>query len=466
MTVLLSRWQFGVTTTYHFLFVPLTIGLAMLVAVMQVLAYRRQDAVWERLSRFFGTLFLINFAMGIVTGIVQEFQFGMNWSNYSVFVGNVFGAPLAMEGLLAFFAESTFIGLWLFGRNRLPPLVHTISICLVSLGTVVSAFFILTANAWMQHPVGYRVVGHKALLTDFWAVLRNSTLWAEFSHTVLAAFVTGAMVVLGVSGWQLLRGRSVEAFTRSARLAAIVALVCTVLVIVTGDIQARLMDTQQPMKMAAAEAVYKTQNGASFSLITIGNLSGQPIFQIRIPHLLSLIATLSWNGKVTGITGAQHAEALKYGPGSYVPVLWVTYWGFRIMVGLGFLMLFLSAWTLWRSRRGARKAFEHGRWTLWFLVGCIAAPFLANTAGWIFTEMGRQPWIVYGLMKTGQANSPNVSTAYVAVTLGGFVLLYTVLGIIDIALMARSAGHDLDAGEGAQTPPGAEGQPAAQELIY
>jgi cytochrome bd ubiquinol oxidase subunit I len=466
MTVLLSRWQFGVTTTYHFLFVPLTIGLAMLVAVMQVLAYRRQDAVWERLSRFFGTLFLINFAMGIVTGIVQEFQFGMNWSNYSVFVGNVFGAPLAMEGLLAFFAESTFIGLWLFGRNRLPPLVHTISICLVSLGTVVSAFFILTANAWMQHPVGYRVVGHKALLTDFWAVLRNSTLWAEFSHTVLAAFVTGAMVVLGVSGWQLLRGRSVEAFTRSARLAAIVALVCTVLVIVTGDLQARLMDTQQPMKMAAAEAVYKTQNGASFSLITIGNLSGQPIFQIRIPHLLSLIATLSWNGKVTGITGAQHAEALKYGPGSYVPVLWVTYWGFRIMVGLGFLMLFLSAWTLWRSRRGARKAFEHGRWTLWFLVGCIAAPFLANTAGWIFTEMGRQPWIVYGLMKTGQANSPNVSTAYVAVTLGGFVLLYTVLGIIDIALMARSAGHDLDAGEGAQTPPGAEGQPAAQELIY
>jgi cytochrome d ubiquinol oxidase subunit I len=464
--VLLSRWQFGVTTTYHFLFVPLTIGLAMLVAVMQVLAYRRQDAVWERLSRFFGTLFLINFAMGIVTGIVQEFQFGMNWSNYSVFVGNVFGAPLAMEGLLAFFAESTFIGLWLFGRNRLPPLVHTISICLVSLGTVVSAFFILTANAWMQHPVGYRVVGHKALLTDFWAVLRNSTLWAEFSHTVLAAFVTGAMVVLGVSGWQLLRGRSVEAFTRSARLAAIVALVCTVLVIVTGDLQARLMDTQQPMKMAAAEAVYKTQNGASFSLITIGNLSGQPIFQIRIPHLLSLIATLSWNGKVTGITGAQHAEALKYGPGSYVPVLWVTYWGFRIMVGLGFLMLFLSAWTLWRSRRGARKAFEHGRWTLWFLVGCIAAPFLANTAGWIFTEMGRQPWIVYGLMKTGQANSPNVSTAYVAVTLGGFVLLYTVLGIIDIVLMARSAGHDLDAGEGAQTPPGAEGQPAAQELVY
>ena len=367
MKVLLSRWQFGVTITYHFLFVPLTIGLALLVAVMQVLAYTRKEEAWERLSRFFGTLFLINFAMGVVTGIVQEFQFGMNWSNYSVFVGNIFGAPLAMEGLLAFFLESTFIGLWLFGRNRLPPLVHTISICVVSLGTVVSAFFILAANAWMQHPVGYRIIGNKAELTDFWAVLRNSTLWAEFSHTVLAAFVTGAMFVLGVSGWQLLRGGNAAAFTRSAKLAAGVALACTVLVMVTGDIQARLMDTQQPMKMAAAEAVYRTQKGASFSLLTIGNLSGQPIFQIRIPHLLSLIATLSWNGRVDGVTQVQQAEAARYGPGSYVPVLWVTYWSFRLMVGLGFVMLIVSAWALWRSRRGANHSiWGAGRCGCWW----------------------------------------------------------------------------------------------------
>jgi cytochrome d ubiquinol oxidase subunit I len=461
--VLLSRWQFGVTITYHFLFVPLTIGLALLVAVMQVLAYRRRDRNWDRLARFFGTLFLINFAMGIVTGIVQEFQFGMNWSNYSVFVGNIFGAPLAMEGLLAFFAESTFIGIWLFGRHKLPPLVHTISICLVSLGTVVSAFFILTANAWMQHPVGYRIVGHKAELTDFWAVLRNSTLWAEFSHTVLAAFLTGAMFVLGVSGWQLLRGGSAVAFTRSARLAAGVALACTVLVIVTGDVQARLMDTQQPMKMAAAEAVYRTQRGASFSLLTIGNLSGQPIFQIRIPHLLSLIATLSWDGKVDGITQVQQAEAAHYGPGSYVPVLWVTYWGFRIMVGLGLLMLIASAWALWRSRRGG-KPFEFGRWTLWALVACIAAPFAANTAGWLFTEMGRQPWIVYGLMRTGQAASPSVPTTDVAITFGGFVLLYTVLGVIDVALMYLSAKHGLGSG-GDEAPPG-QARESAGELVY
>jgi cytochrome bd ubiquinol oxidase subunit I len=467
MRVLLSRWQFGVTIVYHFLFVPLTIGLALLVAVMQVLAYRRPDEVWDRLARFFGTLFLINFAMGIVTGIVQEFQFGMNWSNYSVFVGNIFGAPLAFEGLLAFFAESTFAGLWLFGRGRLPPLVHTVSICLVSLGTIVSAFFILAANAWMQHPVGYRIVGHgaagkRAELTDFWAVLRNSTLWAEFSHTVLAAFVTGAMVVLGVSAWQLLRGGDAVAFTRSARLAAWVAVVCTVAVIVTGDIQARLMDTQQPMKMAAAEAVYQTRSGASFSLLTIGNLSGQPVFQIRIPHLLSLIATLSWNGRVTGITGAQHAEVLRYGKGSYVPVLWVTYWSFRLMVGLGFLMLIAAAWALWRSRRGAPQPFPARRWTLWVLLGCTAAPFLANTFGWLFTEMGRQPWIVYGLMKTGSASSPSVSAADVAFTLAGFTLIYTVLGIIDVALMARSARRGLGAGEAAASP----GERAAQALVY
>ena len=220
MSVLLSRWQFGVTITYHFLFVPLTIGLALLVAVMQTLAYRRQDADWERLSRFFGTLFLINFAMGVVTGIVQEFQFGMNWSNYSVFVGNIFGAPLAMEGLLAFFVESTFIGLWIFGRNRLSPRVHLATDLAGEPGH---------DRVGVLHPVRQlldaapgRVPHRRAQgqLTDFWAVLGNSTLWAAFAHTVLAAFLTGAMLVLGVSAWQLLRGRSTEAFRRSARLAA------------------------------------------------------------------------------------------------------------------------------------------------------------------------------------------------------------------------------------------------------
>jgi cytochrome d ubiquinol oxidase subunit I len=467
MNVLLSRWQFGVTITYHFLFVPLTIGLALLVAVMQTLAYRKRDEGWERLSRFFGTLFLINFAMGVVTGIVQEFQFGMNWSNYSVFVGNIFGAPLAIEGLLAFFMESTFIGLWMFGRGRLPAWLHTAAIWMVSLGTVLSALFILAANAWMQHPVGYRITGGKAELTDFWALLANSTLWAEFPHTVLAAFVTGAMFVLGVSAWQLLRGCHQDEFRRAARLSAWFALAGTLLVMITGDLQARLLDSQQPMKMAAAEALYHTQSGASFSLLTIGNLSGQPVFQIRVPHLLSLIADMSWNGKVAGITQLQQAEAAHYGPGGYAPILWVTYWSFRLMVGFGFVMLAASAWALWLSRRRARRGLGDSRWTLRVLVCCIATPFLAITFGWLFTEMGRQPWIVYGLMKTAQGASPGVSATDVALSLGGFTLLYTVLGVIDVGLMAQAARRELGGGPSGEDPSAADpAGTAAGALVY
>ncbi|HEY4702762.1 MAG TPA: cytochrome ubiquinol oxidase subunit I, partial [Streptosporangiaceae bacterium] len=316
-------------------------------------------------------------------------------------------------------------------------------------------------------PVGYRIVGNKAELTDFWAVLGNSTLWAEWTHTVLAAFVTGSMFVLGVSAWRLLKGDHVAAFTRAAELSAGLGLLCVVATMVTGDWQARLMDDQQPMKMAAAEAVYRTQYGPSFSLLTIGNLSGQPVFQIRIPHLLSLIATLSWNGKVVGVAQAQQDELLKHGPGSYVPVLWVTYWSFRLMVGLGFLILIISAWALWRARRGG-KPLEAGRWTLWVLVACIAAPFAANTFGWLFTEMGRQPWIVYGLMKTGLAGSPSVSATDVAVTLGGFVFLYTALGVTDVILMyivaRRGLGPDEpDQGDQRRSP---GGQPEAGELVY
>jgi cytochrome d ubiquinol oxidase subunit I len=448
VTTILDRWQFAVTIVYHFLFVPLTIGLALMVAWMQTLAYRREDPDWDRLSRFFGKLFLINFAMGVVTGIVQEFQFGMNWSNYSIFVGNIFGAPLAMEGLLAFFMESTFLGLWIFGRDRLSKRIHLLSIWLVAFGTTISALFILAANAWMQHPVGYKIVGHKALLTDIWAVFANSTLWAEFSHTVLAAFVTAGVVVLGVSAWQILKGRDKDAFARAARLAAGFTTVCLVATITTGDVQARLMDEQQPMKMAAAEALYNSAEGASFSLLTIGNLSGQPIFQIRVPHLLSLIADLSYNGKVEGIHQIQRAEAKRYGPGSYVPVIWATYWSFRLMVGLGIAMLLVAAWVCWLCRKRSRWRLEEHRVTLWVLVAMIVAPFGANTFGWLFTEMGRQPWIVYGLMKTSQAISPTVGEGEVIGTLAGFSLLYSALGVVDVVLMSRAARSSLGAPEG------------------
>lgn len=458
MTEMLDRWQFGVTIIYHFLFVPLTIGLSLLVAIMQTFAYRRRGTPegqdWDRLARFFGKLFLINFALGVVTGIVQEFQFGMNWSNYSVFVGNIFGAPLAIEGLFAFFMESTFLGLWIFGREKLSAGVHLASIWLVALGTTLSGLFILTANSWMQHPVGYKIVHHKALLTDFWALFSNITLWAEFSHTILAAFVTSAMFVLGVSAWRILKKRDADTFVRTAKLAGVFGLVAIVLTITTGDLQARLMDEQQPMKMAAAEALYHTKSGAPFSLLTIGNVSGQPIFQIRVPHLLSLIADFSYNGKVSGIDNLQKQYEKKYGPGSYVPVIWVTYWTFRFMVGIGFLILLITLWAVVMART-KRFPLKETKWFLWVCVVGIFLPFFANTFGWIFTEMGRQPWIVFGLMKTDQAFSPTVGLASVAATFAGFTVLYTVLGIIEATLMVRSVRSPLPPLSGkAPVPPG------------
>jgi cytochrome d ubiquinol oxidase subunit I len=443
---LLDRWQFGTTILFHYMFVPLTIGLGLLVAVMQTLAYRRHDATWDQLARFFGRLFLINFAIGVVTGIVQEFQFGTNWSDFSIFVGNIFGAPLAIEGLLAFFMESTFLGLWIFGRERLSPRLHLLSIWLVALGAMLSALFILAANAWMQHPVGYRIVGHKALLTNFWLLLESSTLWEEFLHTLCAAFLTGGMFLLGVSAWKLLRNHDKAAFGRVVRLAAVFSFVTALLAIGTGDMQARLMDEQQPMKMAAAEALYNTTSGAPFSILTIGNVSGQPIFQIRVPHLLSLIADLDLNGTVSGIHQLQAADVRKYGPGSYVPVIWVTYWSFRFMIGLGFLMLAVSGWAYILARYKWLD-LRRWRWFWWLTAACTAAPFLANSFGWIFTEMGRQPWVVYGLLKTGQASSPTVGVASVALTLGLFVLLYTVLGVVDSVLMLRFIGRPLTEAE-------------------
>ena len=436
----LARWQFAVVTIFHFFFVPVTIGLGVVVASMQTLAYRRKDAVWEQLTRFFGRLFLINLAVGVVTGIVLEFQFGMNWSSYSVFVGNIFGAPLAIEGLLAFFLESTFVGLWIFGRGRLSPRVHLATIWLTSAGTVLSAFFILAANSWMQHPVGYTLVHDKAVLTDFWAVLGNSTLWAAFLHTVTAAFVTAGALVLAICAWQIRRDRDRPAFVRAAGFASVFSLVSVLVTSVAGDLQGRLMDSQQPMKMAAAEALYTTRRGASFSLLTIGNLSGRPIFQIRIPHLLSLIATLSWNGTVRGINQVQAAEVAKHGPGSYVPVIWATYWSFRLMVGMGALLLVLTAWGTWLAHR---HRLEHSRWFLRAALVGAALPFVANTTGWIFTELGRQPWVVYGVLRTLQGVSPDVGTAEVATTLVGFLVVYTVLGVVDATLMVRSARRRL-----------------------
>jgi cytochrome bd ubiquinol oxidase subunit I len=455
----LARWQFGITTVYHFLFVPLTIGLSALVAGLQTMWVRTGREEYLRATKFWGKLLLINFAMGVVTGIVQEFQFGMNWSDYSRYVGDIFGAPLAIEGLLAFFLESTFLGLWIFGWDRLPRRVHLACIWLVSIGTILSAFFILAANAWMQHPVGYVLDGGRARLTDFGAVLTNSTAWVAFGHTITAAFVTAGAFVMGVAAWQLVRGRDVPVFRPSMKLGAVTLLLASVAVAVTGDLQARVMTEQQPMKMAAAEALYETSSPASFSLFTIGSLDGsEELFSLRVPSVLSFMATGSTDGTVEGINDLQAAAEQRYGPGDYSPDIPLTYWTFRLMIGFGVLSLLLSAVGLWYFRRG-RTPDGSRRAVRWFyrmaLIG-IAFPMIANSTGWIFTELGRQPWVVYGLLGTADGVSPGVGAGTVATSLVVFTLVYGLLAAIEVGLMARYVRA------GAPAEPEPEPEPAAE----
>ncbi|WP_084966037.1 cytochrome ubiquinol oxidase subunit I [Thermoactinospora rubra] len=431
----LSRWQFGITTVYHFLFVPLTIGLSIIVAGLQTAWHRTGKEKYLKLTKFWGRLFLINFAMGVVTGIVQEFQFGMNWSDYSRFVGDVFGAPLAMEGLMAFFLESTFLGLWIFGWDRLSPRLHLATIWLAAIGTNISAYFILAANSWMQHPVGYRINNGRAELTDIWAVLTNPTTLVTFPHVIFGAFVTAGAFVIGVSAWFLMRKRDVDLFRTSAKLAMVVTGVASIGVAFSGHWQAQIMTEQQPMKMAAAEALWEDERAAGFSLFAVGDVeNGRNHVNIQIPYGLSLLATNSPDGQVEGINDIQARYERQYGPGDYKPVVGIAYWTFRLMIGFGALAALLALAGLWLMRRGR---LPESRWFYRAALAGIALPFLANTMGWIFTEMGRQPWTVFGVMRTAAAVSPGVDVAEVATTLVGFTLAYAVLAVIEIRLLVK-----------------------------
>ncbi|HEY6934765.1 MAG TPA: cytochrome ubiquinol oxidase subunit I [Marmoricola sp.] len=446
----IARWQFGIITVYHFLFVPVTIGLSAIVAVFQTQWLRRGDPDYLRLTKFFGKLFLINFAIGVVTGIVQEFQFGMNWSAYSRFVGDIFGAPLAIEGLLAFFLESTFLGLWIFGWDRLPRKVHAATIWLVHIGTLFSSYFILAANSWMQHPVGYRYsqANGRAELTDFWAVMFNKVQLVTFPHVMAAAYMTGGAFVLGVAGFLHLRRRTSATdrtlYARAIRVGAAVTLVAGLAVAVSGDAQGKVMTEVQPMKMAAAEALYRTEQPAPFSLLTIGSLNGQrEEWAIKVPDLLSFLATGTLDGRVRGIeqlraqyqrSYGQDPGAAYYDAGGYVPLIPVTYWSFRLMIGLGLLAAAGSALLLWVTRRGRLPASP---WWPRLAIGLPVATVLGSSCGWIFTEMGRQPWAVFGLMTTGQAVSPGVSTAEALTSVLALTLVYAVLGVVELGLMAR-----------------------------
>jgi len=478
----LARWQFGITTVYHFLFVPLTIGLAPMVAVMQTAWFRTGDERWLRLTKFFGKLFLINFAMGVVTGIVQEFQFGMNWNAYSRFVGDVFGAPLAMEGLAAFFIESTFLGLWIFGWDRLPKAVHLATIWMVAFGVVLSAYFILAANSFMQHPVGVRFNPEtgRAELESIWAVLTNSTTLAAFPHTVTASLVTAGTFVAGIAGWWMVRagagartgsgavagagaasaGGGTAALYRPAfRLALLTLVVGGVGVAVSGDIQAKLMFEQQPMKMAAAEALCATEKGAGFSVLAIGDVGEQcEVRTLSVPGLTAWLATGDADATIKGVEDLQREyQELYQGDGESInfrPLLATTYWNFRLMIGFGAFSALLALLGLWFTRRG--RTPTDPRFGL-LALACIPAPFLANATGWIFTEMGRQPWAVAPnpagpvdvrmLVADGVSGVPSWT---VVVSLVAFTVLYGVLAVVWYGLLRRYAA------EGAPEVPGGE----------
>ncbi len=457
----IARWQFGITTVYHFFFVPVTIGLIFLVAILQTCWHRTGDERYLRLTRFFGKLFLINFAMGIVTGIVQEFQFGMNWSDYSRFVGDVFGAPLAIEGLLAFFMESTFLGLWIFGWDRLKPSLHLATIWIAAIGTVLSAYFILAANSFMQNPVGFAFNAEtgRAELTDFVAVMTNPVVLATFPHTIFACFMVGGALVAGVSLWRMMRHPGEDgvdgdgdgdAFRISFRLGAVFLLVAGLGTMISGDFQGKVMTEVQPMKMAAAEGLYEDEAPAAFSALTVGTLDGsEPVLEIKVPHLLSYLGTGTWDGEIRGINSLQAEYEELYGPGDYAPNIPVTYWTFRAMITAGGLSMALAAWMLWATRGGrtpSRRTFA-GRWMLRWAVVLPFLPLAANSFGWIFTEMGRQPWLVFGLLPTSAGVSPSVSAGTVLMSLIGFTALYGVLAVIEIKLLLRTIRQGLPAAD-------------------
>jgi cytochrome d ubiquinol oxidase subunit I len=439
--LILSRWQFGLTTIYHFLFVPLTIGMGFTVAVFQTAWYRTGRAHYLQLTKFFGKIFLINFAMGVVTGIVQEFQFGMNWSEYSRFVGDVFGAPLALEGLLAFFLEATFLGVWIFGWDRVPKGLHLTSIWGATVGSIASAYFIICANSFMQHPVGYVLDKAKgrAELTDIWAVLTNKVALAAFPHTLFACFMVSAAVIVSVAAFHLYRNQHLDTMRPAMRFGLWMMVAAGALTVLSGDQLGLAMVETQPMKMASAEALYHTSTGfnASFSIFSLGTPNGSSeIFSIRVPYLLSFLSTHTFDGTVEGINNLQAQYRAAYGPGDYSPIIWITYWSFRWMMGLGIIAILISLLFLWIMRKGRQP---RNKWVWRIAIWSFPLPLGAMIIGWVFTEMGRQPWLVFGLLKTSAGVSPGTTGIEVLISLIAFTAIYATLAVVEFRLILKAA---------------------------
>ena len=432
----LSRLQFAVTSAFHFIFVPLTLGLSILTAYMETRYLVTNNDIYLKMTKFWGKLFLINFALGVVTGITMEFQFGMNWAEYSRYVGDIFGAPLAIEATVAFFLESVFIGVWIFGWNKVSKKTHAISIWLVAIATNLSGLWILLANGWMQHPVGYVLRNGRAEMVDFMALLTNPPGLIKFGHQILSGYTVAAFFVMGISAWHLLRKNETEFFKTSFRMAAVFGLVSTILVALIGDIHAVEVAKTQPSKFAAMESVWETRSGAGLNLLLLPDPANErnSIELISIPKGLSLLAFHNPDAEVKGLKDIPKDERP-----SVLPV----FFSFRAMVGLGTLFILVSIVAVFLSRRDLLERYPL---FLKMLVFIIPLPYLANQLGWIVAEMGRQPWIVYGVMKTSDAVSKSVSVSQVMGSLIGFVLLYGFLGIIDIYLLMKFArkGPDND----------------------
>lgn len=431
----LSRLQFAMTAMFHFLFVPLTLGLGWLVAWFETryAFYGEEDGL--RLARFWGKLFLINFALGVVTGITLEFQLGMNWAEYSKYVGDVFGAPLAIEGMAAFFLESTFIGVWVFGWNRISKKAHAGAMWIVAFATNMSALWILLANGWMQRPVGYVLRNGRAEMVDFWALLTNPYGWLEFFHTVFAGWVIAGFFVMGVSAWHLLRKNQESLFKRSFGAGAVFALVSSLLVAGVGDLSGVNAAKYQPAKFAAMESLWETQKGAPMTLLVFPRLTGEgnAVEALKVPKLLSLMAFRDPDAEVKGLND--------FLPEDRPPVLPV-FLSFRAMVGLGVLFILLSGLSVivWR-----RDLFAKYPGFLKVMLFALPLPYIAIQLGWIVTEMGRQPWAVYGLMRTADAVSKTVTPGQVWLSLGGFFIFYSALAVVDVWLLAKYARKGMEA---------------------
>ncbi len=432
----LSRIQFAVTTMFHFIFVPLTLGLSVLTAWFETKYVKTGDETYLRMTKFWGKLFLINFALGVVTGITQEFQFGMNWAEYSRYVGDIFGAPLAIEATVAFFLESVFIGVWVFGWDKLSKKAHLTSIWLAAFGTNLSALWILLANGWMQKPVGFIIRNGRAEMNDFLALVTNPYGWFKFLHTVTSGFMVAGFFVMGIAAWHLLRKNETDFFTRSFKTAAMFSLISSVAVALTGDFHAVEIAKVQPTKFAAMEAVWETKKAVPMHLLLVPDTANErnSVETASLPGMVSFLAFHDFNAEVKG---------LKEFPKEERPPVLPVFLSFRLMVALGTLMIGLAALAVILPRWSRFLDFKI---FLYIMLAALPLPYITVQLGWLVAELGRQPWAVYGVLKTANGLSASVSTIQVAGSLFGFTLLYGILGTIDIYLLAKYAikGPDSD----------------------